>query len=65
MPAKKVTMEDLASMVKRRGFDETASKRGLESVRKDLKKDIHSLYMRMKNVEHLLLKQHSTINCEA
>jgi hypothetical protein len=58
MPKRKMTIEDLAGMVKR-GFDETSTKRDLESVRKDLKKDIHGLDTRMKNVEHLLLKQHS------
>jgi len=61
MPKKKITMEDLAAMVKR-GFDDTARKKDVESLQKDMKYvkgKLGSLDTRMKNVEHLLLKQHS------
>lgn len=54
MARKKISIEDLAGMVKR-GFDETAKKRDVDL----LKVDVREIKERVENIEKLLLKQHT------
>lgn len=54
MTKSKVTIEDLALMVKH-GFDETAKQKDLNLV----KMDVEDIKERVENIEKLLLKQHT------
>lgn len=53
MTKSKVTIEDLAVMVKR-GFDETAKQKDLNLV----KTDVEDIKERVENIEKMLLKQY-------
>ncbi len=55
---KKMTIENLASMVKR-GFDETAKKRDLEELKGDMNGRMGRLEEKLDNIEKLILRQHS------
>ncbi|GEM_PF-1760342 len=55
---KKMTIENLASMVKR-GFDETAKRRDLEELKGDMNGRMGRLEEKLDNIEKLILRQHS------